>query len=403
MRIGLMFGSDKERPPAARLEGVVGEAAAAEGQGFTSFWFPQVPGYLDAMTVLTVVGRATGRIELGTAVVPIQSRHPVPMAQQALTTQMACGGRFTLGLGVSHHWIVEDQWGLPYGKPAATMRDYLDVLDAAFAGPVRFDVENATHRVHSPIDVDDRRPPPVLLAALAPVMLRLAGERASGTILWMADERAIGDFVVPRLSKVADDAGRPAPRVVARVPVALCGDGEVADAQRVASEVLGHADISPNYLALLEHGDAEDVGDTMAAGDEAAILERLGRYRDAGVTDLAARVVGLGGDPATRRPGSSRAAAPRRFWPPSPPSSERSAALVDPAVLHHEADVGGDGDVVGRVAGDGDDVGPALRPEHGRRHLAAPSRAARASSPRAMTRRCISLVPSPITISGASR
>lgn len=300
MRIGLMVGSDRERRRGERLAGVVDDVAAADEQGFTSFWFPQVPGYLDAMTVLAVAGGASERIELGTAVVPIQTRHPVPMAQQALSTQAACGGRFTLGLGVSHHWIVEDQWGLSYDRPAAVLRDYLDVLDAAFAGPGHLDVENATYRVHSPIDVDDGRPPTVLLAALGPVMLRLAAERASGTVLWMADERAIGDFVVPRLSSAAADAGRPPPRVVAGVPVALCGNDEVADARRVASEVLGHADLSPNYLALLEHGDAGDVGDTMAAGDEPAILERLGRYRDAGVTDLAARVVGLGGDPATR-------------------------------------------------------------------------------------------------------
>ncbi|MHB1583540.1 MAG: TIGR03564 family F420-dependent LLM class oxidoreductase [Acidimicrobiales bacterium] len=300
MRIGLMVGSDRERRRGERLAGAVDDVAAAEEQGFTSFWFPQVPGYLDAMTVLAVAGRASERIELGTAVVPVQSRHPVPMAQQALSTQAACGGRFTLGLGVSHHWIVEDQWGLPYDRPAAVLRDYLDVLVAAFAGPGRLDVENATYRVHSPIDVDDGSPPAVLLAALGPVMLRLAAERASGTILWMADERAIGDFVAPRLSSAAAAAGRPPPRVVAGVPVALCRNDEVADARRVASEVLGHPDLSPNYLALLEHGDAEDVGDTMAAGDEPAILERLGRYRDAGVTDLAARVIGLGGDPAAR-------------------------------------------------------------------------------------------------------
>lgn len=300
MRIGLMVGSDRERPRAERLAGVVDEVRAAERQGFTSFWFPQVPGYLDAMTVLAVAGQATGRIELGTAVVPIQTRHPVPMAQQALTTQVACGGRFALGLGASHHWIVEDQWGLPYERPAAMMRDYLEVLEQAFTGPGKADVENGTYRVHSPIDVADPQPMPVLLAALAPVMLRLAGERASGTILWMADERAIGEFVAPSLVGIARAAGRPAPRVVAGVPVALCPNDEVAAARRVASEVLGHADLSPNYRRLLEHGDAEDVGDTMAAGDEEAILLRLRRYRDAGVTDLAARVVGLGGDQETR-------------------------------------------------------------------------------------------------------
>jgi alkanesulfonate monooxygenase SsuD/methylene tetrahydromethanopterin reductase-like flavin-dependent oxidoreductase (luciferase family) len=131
-------------------------------------------------------------------------------------------------------------------------------------------------------------------------MLRIAGERAGGTILWMADERAIGDYVVPRLTEAAAAAGRAGIRVVAGVPVALCSTGEVDDARSYASEVLGHADFSPNYVRLLEHGDAQDVGDTMAAGDESAIIARLRQYRDAGVTDLAARVVPLGGDAKAR-------------------------------------------------------------------------------------------------------
>jgi hypothetical protein len=116
----------------------------------------------------------------------------------------------------------------------------------------------------------------------------------------MADERAIHDHVVPRIVAAANSAGRPAPRVVAGVPVALCADSEVQGARVYAGEVLGHAEFSPNYVRLLEHGDAEDVGDIMAAGDESAILGRLRRYRDAGVTDLAARIVPLGNDAASR-------------------------------------------------------------------------------------------------------
>jgi F420-dependent oxidoreductase-like protein len=300
MRIGLMIGSDRERPPAERLAGLVADVQAAEQAGFTSVWIPQVPGYLDALTASAVVGQATSRIELATAVVPVQTRPPIPMAQQALTTQMACGGRFTLGLGASHHWIVEDQWGLPYEKPARLVRDHLEVLHAAFAGPGTVDVENDSYRVHSPMNVTDAVPMPVLVAALAPVMLRLAGSQASGTILWMADERAVGEYVVPRITKAATEAGRPAPRIVAGVPVVLCPNGEVDEVRSVARDVLGHADFSPNYERLLSHGDARDVDDVMAAGDESAIAARLRRYRDAGVTDLAARVVPLGPTPEAR-------------------------------------------------------------------------------------------------------
>ncbi|UGU02083.1 LLM class F420-dependent oxidoreductase [Mycobacterium intracellulare] len=300
MRIGLMVGSDKERARADRLAGLIDDGTGAESAGFAAFWIPQVPGYLDAMTAVTLIGQATHRIEIGTAVVPIQTRHPMIMAQQALTTQIACGGRFTLGIGPSHHWIVNGQLGLAYDRPARLMGDYLDVLNASFAGPGSVDVDNESYCVHSPVDVTDAYGVPILLSALGPAMLRLAGERAGGTILWMADERAIADHVVPRITSAATGAGRQAPRIVAGVPVALCSANEVGDARAYASEVLGHADFSPNYVRLLEHGDAEDVGDTMAAGDERAILARLSRYRDAGVTDLAARIVPLGKDVGER-------------------------------------------------------------------------------------------------------
>ena len=150
------------------------------------------------------MGAATNRIELGTAVMPIQTRHPVAMAQQALANQAVCEGRFTLGIGPSHHWIVEDMLGLPYDRPARQVRDYLEVLNVAFAGPGsgrrgERRPTACTTRSTSPTS----RPRPVLVAALAPVMLRIAGELADGTILWMADERAIGDHVVPRITKAA--------------------------------------------------------------------------------------------------------------------------------------------------------------------------------------------------------
>ena len=294
-----MVGTDKDCPPAERLPRLLSAAQSAEHHGFASFWFPQVPGYLDAMSVLALAGQCTDRIELGTAIVPIQTRHPIAMAQQALTTRIACAGRFTLGIGASHHWIVATQLGLPYDRPARQVRDYLEVLVGAFAAPGPVDVENESFSVHSPIDVTDAGPP-LLLAALGPTMLRLAGEYTDGTILWMADERAVAGHVVPRISTAAAAAGRPAPRVVAGVPVALCPNSEVDEARAHANQVLGHAELSPNYLRLLERGDATDVGDTMAAGDESAVLTRLRRYRDAGVTDLAARVIALGDSPAAR-------------------------------------------------------------------------------------------------------
>ena len=296
MRIGLMIGPERGQYR-RKVAGLIADAEAAERAGFASIWVPQIPGDFDAFTMITLLGRATRRVELGTAVLPIQTRHPIAMAQEALSNQAVCEGRFTLGLGVSHHWVVEGMLGLPYQRPVHQLRNYLEVLNAALAGPGKVDVENGGYRVHSPLDVADY-PVPVLLAALAPVMLRIAGEQASGTILWMADERAIGEHIVPRITKAA--AGRPAPRIVAGVPIALCSKDEVDAARERANRVLGHAEYSPNYQRLLEHGDARDVGDILAAGDETAIIERLRAFRDAGATDLAVRILALGPDRAAR-------------------------------------------------------------------------------------------------------
>jgi F420-dependent oxidoreductase-like protein len=299
MHIGLMIGPERGHAP-DKVDRLIAAAEAAEREGFDSIWVPQVPNDLDALTAIALIGRATARAELGTAVMPIQTRHPIAMAQQVLLNQAICGGRFTLGLGPSHHWIIEDMLGLSYDRPAHQVRTYLEVLNSAFAGPGRVDVDNDMYRVHNDLDITDVGPTPILLAALAPVMLRIAGEHAAGTILWMADERAIGDHVVPRITKAAADAGRPAPRVVAGVPVALCANDEVDAARAWANRALGHAEYSPNYQRLLEHGDATVVGDMLAAGDETAVIDRLRRFRDAGVTDLAVRVLPLGRDRTAR-------------------------------------------------------------------------------------------------------
>jgi F420-dependent oxidoreductase-like protein len=295
VQFGLMIGPERGRYR-DKVAKLIGDAEAAEAAGFTSIWVPQIPDDFDALTAIVLMARATTRIELGTAVMPIQTRHPVAMAQQALSTQAVCEGRFTLGLGPSHHWIVEDMLGLTYDRPARLVRDYLEVLNAAFAGSSSVDVENDSFRVHNPLDITDIGPTPILLAALAPVMLRVAGEHAAGTILWMADERAIGDHIAPRITKAAEEAGRPRPRIVAGLPVVVCANGEVDAARAWANRALGHAEYSPNYERLLEQGDAREVGDLLAAGDEAAVMARLQSFRDAGATDLSFRILPMGED-----------------------------------------------------------------------------------------------------------
>lgn len=293
MRIGLMVGPERRRH-ARKVQRLIDDVTFAEEAGFATVWIPQVPDDFDAMTAATLAGMSTERVEIGTAVVALQSRHPVALAQQALSTQAVCEGRFTLGIGPSHHWIVNEMMGLPYERPAAVVRSYLDVFDAAFAGPGPVDVENEHFSIHNPLDITDISTNPVLIAALGPVMLRLAGERADGTILWMADERAIGDHIAPRINAAAESAGRAAPRIVAGVPVCLCRDDEVDTAKARADRILAEAEISPNYQRLLDRGDARNVSDILAAGSEEAVLARLRSFADAGVTDLSVRVMPIG-------------------------------------------------------------------------------------------------------------
>ncbi|WP_405137889.1 LLM class F420-dependent oxidoreductase [Nocardia sp. NBC_01388] len=295
MRIGVMIGPEKG-DSARKLSRMLADIEWAESAGLDTAWIPQLPTDFDALITVALMGMRTSRIELGTAVVPLQAQHPIALARQALSAHAAAGGRLALGVGPSHHWIVRDMLGLPYDRPAAYTRDYLEVLRAGLSGPGQVEVENESFTVHNPLDLGPVAPLPVLIAALGPVMLRIAGEQADGTILWMADERAIADHVVPKITKAAADAGRPAPRIVAGLPVCLCRPSEVDEARARANRILGEAEVSPNYQRLLEQGAADDIGDLCIAGDEEAIAAGLRRYAAAGATDLSVRLLPLGND-----------------------------------------------------------------------------------------------------------
>jgi 5,10-methylenetetrahydromethanopterin reductase len=177
---------------ARKVKKLLDDIEWAEAAGLDTAWMPQVPNDFDCLTMVSLMGSRTSRIELGTAVVPLQAQHPIALARQALSIHAGVGGRLALGVGPSHHWIVRDMLGIPYEKPAAYTRDYLEVLNVALAGPGDVDVENDTFTVHNPTVLGTETPMPVLVAALGPVMLQIAGELADGTVLWMADERAIG-------------------------------------------------------------------------------------------------------------------------------------------------------------------------------------------------------------------
>lgn len=293
MRLGVMIGAERG-DMVRKVSKLVSDIQWAESAGLDSAWMPQVPNDFDCLTMVALMAANTTRIELGTAVVPLQAQHPIALARQALSVHAMSGGRLALGVGPSHHWIVRDMLGLPYDKPAAYTRDYLQVLNTAIAGPGPVDVENDSFTVHNPTVLAADTPMPVLVSALGPVMLQIAGEHADGTSLWMADEKAIGEHIAPKINKAAAEAGKPAPRIVAGIPVTLCANSEIEAAKERANRILAEAETSPNYQRLLDRGEARNVGDLCAAGDEESILKRFKQFANAGVTDLSVRLLPIG-------------------------------------------------------------------------------------------------------------
>ena len=282
MRIGLNFGADPSAA-GATLDDIVEIARKAEAAGFDTFWLPNIFSF-DAIGALTVVGRETERIRLGTAVTPTYPRHPTALAQQAMTAAAATGNRLTLGIGLSHRIVIETMLGLSYDRPARHMREYLSVLMPALRGEaVHFDGEQ--YRVHGlQLTVPGAEPVPTVVAALGPAMLKVAGELADGTNTWMVGPRTMEDHIVKRLAATAEAAGRPAPRVVAGIPVALTHAPDAAR-EKINAELTIYGQL-PSYRAMLDREGAAGPADVAIVGDENAVRGALDRYRNAGVTDL---------------------------------------------------------------------------------------------------------------------
>jgi 5,10-methylenetetrahydromethanopterin reductase len=267
-------------------------AAAAESEGFDSYWYPQTFGP-EVLTVIALAGQKTSRIEFGTSVVPTYVRHPTIMAQQALTVQAATDGRFNLGLGLSHAPVVENMWGLSYERPAIHMREYLSVLQPLLTeGTVSFSGE--FFRVRAQASVPTPKPPPVIIAALAPVMLKIAGERTDGTITWMVGPKTLDSHIRPRIDKAASEAGRPSPRKVVALPVCVTDDAEDA-LQRAAGNFAVYGSL-PNYRRVLNIEGAEGPKDVVIAGAESEVEAKIRDVGSAGATEFVAAEFPSGSD-----------------------------------------------------------------------------------------------------------
>ena len=286
MRIGIMSGAVEG--PDRSLEGLLALAKRVEDLGFASLWLAQVFG-LDAITALALAGRETRRIELGTAVVPSYTRHPLAMAQQALTAQVASGGRFVLGIGLSHQVVIENMLGLSYARPARHMRVYLAVLAPLLRGE-KAEFEGEEYRVSAALGVPDAGEVPVLLAALGKVMLGLAGSLAQGTVTWMTGDKSLESHVIPTISAAAREAGRSEPRIVVGLP-GLAHQRSRRGADEGRSDPADIYGFLPSYRTMLDREGAVGPADIAIVGDERELRTRVDRLREIGATDLMAAVI----------------------------------------------------------------------------------------------------------------
>lgn len=280
MRIGIGIGDIAGQP--AGIDDVIAQSRRAESDGFASGWLANIFG-IDAIMAATLCARATERIEVGTAVVPTFPRHPQAMAQQALTASAASSGRFTLGIGLSHKVVIEDMLGMSWARSYSHMREYLAVLlPLMHEGSVQHD--GSEYRVHLGMAVPGATPCPILLAALAPKMLALAGATADGTITWMTGLKTIREYTVPCIGEAASAAGRPAPRVVVGLPVAVTT--KAASARESAGRRFQVYGMLPSYRAMLDREGVGGPSDVVIVGDESDVGAQLTRLADAGATDF---------------------------------------------------------------------------------------------------------------------
>ena len=283
MRIGIFIGSVGA---GGDLDGQVEQIVTAEKDGFDSFWSAQVLG-VDALTLIALAGQRTKRIEMGTAVVPTFPRHPMALAQQALTTQAATGGRLTLGIGLSHRPMVEGRLGLQFDRPALHMQEYISVLRRlVHEGRVEF--SGQVFQVNGSIQVPSATPCPIVIAALGPRMLRIAGELAEGTVTWMTGRKTLDSHIVPRINSAADAAGRPKPRVCVGVPIAVTDN--LAAAREQASRLFQRYGQLPSYRRMLDMEGVEEPADMAIVGNEPEVERQLRSLAEAGTTDLLAAI-----------------------------------------------------------------------------------------------------------------
>jgi len=272
------------------LDTTLARARALAAMGLCDLWSSQIFGP-DTLTVLAIVGREVPTLNLGTAVVPIQPRHPAMLAAQARTVQDAIGGHLSLGVGLSHQVVVENLWGLPFDKPASYMGEYLEILAPMLRGEtVNFHGE--IFNVVSPGAVGPKGAgtPDLIVAALGPRMLKFAGALTQGTATWMTGPKTISSHVAPVINEAAAQAGRPAPRIICALPVVVTLD--VAGARERTDEALKVYPTLPSYAAMMAREGATAPSDLAVIGSPEQVRDHIGRISECGATEFSANVGG---------------------------------------------------------------------------------------------------------------
>jgi F420-dependent oxidoreductase-like protein len=274
---------------ASSVDELVSRTQAAATDGFDSIWFGQ--GFtVDTLTALAVAAREVPTIGVGTAVVPIQGRHPLPLAQQALTVASAAGpGRMTLGVGVTHQVVSEGFYGVPYSSVLALCADELESLAPLLGDERRVDFDGERLVARGALGVDGPSPG-LVLAALGPKMLELAGRLTDGTVTWMTGVETIARQVVPTIAAAAAAASRPSPRIVVGLPVCVTDDSQGAR-ERLGSAMAGAARM-PSYSRMLAIEGVSEPVDIALVGGEEDIAHRISELGEAGATELLANVQG---------------------------------------------------------------------------------------------------------------
>ena len=275
---------NRSEPADNAVDDVIAQARQVFGIGVQQIWLAQQFDH-DAISLAGLVGAAVPGLGVGTFVVPVNPRHPLTLASQAQTAQAASHGNFSLGLGLGAHGPERQAFGTSWPNTIERLREHLQVLRSINdTGAVDFHGSEFTAAPEWPVALPGGTPLPVYVAAMGPKALQVTGELADGTLPYLAGPRTIAEFIAPTIARAASDAGRPAPRVIAAVPVLVTDD---VDAGRAAAgEVLGFYATIPSYQKVIAREGVDSVVDLAAVGPADVVRQHLQRYRDAGATDL---------------------------------------------------------------------------------------------------------------------